>query len=196
MDSSGFVKDGWKAGLWKIIPSSVAGSGVTESDGTVTLATSQIASVNGCFISDYDHYKIIIAINSVSADVDLRFRFRVSGSDNGNASYFYSVLGLTDGGSAANYNGLGAAFHVLGGLDAGQTAGSARALEMAVFNPKQTRKTTLSHHGWGWSQAGAGTFQTGGGAFDANTSFDGFSIYTSNGSATMNGTILVYGFNQ
>lgn len=183
-------------GLWVITPTTVAGTGVSiGSNGQVTLANSQTASLNGVFTTDYLHYKVIVCIDTVSADTDLRLRYRASGSDNTNASYFYAALGLTDGGAASNDAAVGQTSHMMQPLDAGQTSGSARALELVIWNPKETKKTTHSFLSWGWSQAGAGTFRTGGGAFDSNTSFDGFTVFTANGTATMSGNIRVYGYN-
>jgi hypothetical protein len=163
-------------------------------DQTFTSVTT--VNIDTVFTNDFLYYSAIIVVNSVSVDTNLRLRYRNAGSTNSGASYFFGTLGITDGGTASNDNGLGATSHNLLGLDAGQTSGSARSINLHFFNPKETRKSSHTFQSWGWSQAGSGTYSNGGGTFDANNSFDGFNLFTENGTSTMTGTVSVFGLNK
>ena len=55
---------GSRAGLAKIVPTSVAvgsGTGSADSLGNVTFSGASSGSLNGCFTSTYDKYKILIS---------------------------------------------------------------------------------------------------------------------------------------
>jgi hypothetical protein len=78
------------AGLKLIVPTSVAGSGVSVSaSGKVTFTAATSVSVNGCFTSSYDNYLAVIRFN-VSAQIGLNFRLRASGTDNSTANSYVS----------------------------------------------------------------------------------------------------------
>ena len=56
---------GSRAGLAKIVPSSVAvgsGTGSANSLGTVTFSGASSVSLNGCFSSTYDNYRLMLNI--------------------------------------------------------------------------------------------------------------------------------------
>jgi hypothetical protein len=68
-------------GLVKVIPTSVAGSGVTlGATGTVTFAASTSVSINGCFSALYSNYRVVIA-GSGTDNLDGSLRFRAGGTD-------------------------------------------------------------------------------------------------------------------
>ena len=90
LDSAGKVTFGGAvagAGMDLITPTSVAGTGVTVSGGAVSFSAATTVSVNGCFTSTYDNYRIILSVlPTVSNDADIRLR--VGGTDNSTASSY------------------------------------------------------------------------------------------------------------
>ena len=70
-------------GMKLIVPSSVAvgsGSGSVGTSGAVTFSGASSVSLNDCFSSTYDNYRIVCDFSS-STDQEVFFRLRASGSD-------------------------------------------------------------------------------------------------------------------
>lgn len=188
-----------RGGLVQVVPTSIAvgsGSGSVDSNGNVTFSGASSISINGCFNSVYDNYKILFNTTGLSTNLECRFRLRASGTDASGANYsgggFYNYSsGATVGG--LNYNG--ATFYTFGG--AGTILNSA-APSRNLFVVDMCRPFIASETMWNSfisNQDTAGfraTIQ--GNLHDAGTSYDGFSIFTSTGNIT--GTIRVYGYNQ
>jgi len=77
------------AGLKLIVPSSVAGSGVSvSSSGKVTFTAATGININGCFTSSYDNYLVVIRANADSSASGMKLRFRAGGTDNSTASSY------------------------------------------------------------------------------------------------------------
>jgi hypothetical protein len=169
-------------GMDLITPTSVAGSGVTLSGGAVSFSSSLSISVNGCFTTTYDNYRIVISAAAASA-FGIYLRFRTSGTDNSAASYQHQYL------SAAG-----------AGVVAGRTTGDTKAQfgtiavknsiqEMLVSSPALSARTLAvlnSAH-----KADGPDIEIWGAGFDATTTFDGFTIYGLSSSIT--GTLRIYG---
>jgi hypothetical protein len=84
---------GSRAGLAKIVPSSVAvgsGTGSASALGTVTFSAVSSVSLNDVFSSTYNHYRIVSDIQTSVANPELDFRYRVSGSDNSTSNYYFT----------------------------------------------------------------------------------------------------------
>jgi hypothetical protein len=100
---------GSRAGLAKIVPSSVAvgsGTGSADTTGTVTVSAASSVSLNGVFSSTYDNYRIFINGNTAS-NSDVSLRLRVSGTDNSSAVYnrqFLEANNTSVVGARANSN--------------------------------------------------------------------------------------------
>ena len=78
------------AGLKLIVPTSVAGSGVSVSaTGKVTFTSSATINVNGCFTSAYDNYLMVMRFTS-GATTGVKLRMRASGTDNSTANSYVS----------------------------------------------------------------------------------------------------------
>jgi len=89
---------GSRAGLAKIVPSSVAvgsGTGSASTTGTVTFSGCSSVSLNDVFSATYDDYKIVINVESAGAP-ELGIRMRVSGSDNSSSIYYSQRLRAQD----------------------------------------------------------------------------------------------------
>lgn len=186
---------GSRAGLAKVIPSSVAvgsGTGSADSLGTVTFSGASSASLNGIFTSTYDNYFINANFSNFSADSNLVWRMRTSGSDNTNASYNTTLTGLNTSAGADNITVANGTEAYLGRTDV-QT-NQYWTSNIWISAPKLTNITTLTIQTIGLSNASIYIHHTGGGAFNATTSFDGMTFYP--GSGTFSGTIRIYGITQ
>jgi hypothetical protein len=173
------------SGLVPMVPSSVAGTGVTVStSGLVTFAAASTASVNGVFTTLYKNYKVLINVSN-SSQVTLSYNFRVSGSDNGTANYSQQRL-IADSTSVSGVRATGQTSGLLGQL----VLSDFSFFDCTMFQPFEATKTGLIVHND--SFVGGAYITNLAGQFGAATSFDGFTIFPASG--TITGTMSVYGY--
>lgn len=177
-------------GLRMIVPTSVAvgsGSGSVDAIGNVTFSGGcSTVSLNGCFSSTYDNYRIVMHIESANSNQDLRLRLRASGTDASGANYeniaLYSQVNsavVGNVGGTGQTSGYGWGFTPTGWKGAGY-------IDMCA--PFLTQYTVWNHTG------GGGVYQVWGNSLHkVTTSYDGFTIYSGSGNLTA-GTIRVYGY--
>jgi hypothetical protein len=142
-------------------------------------------SVNNCFSSTYENYRVVISnIISASGQPDVYLRLRVSGSDNSTAGnyrygrFYYQIYGTNSG---SNTNVSDSFFQVA--VADTDTAGN---VVLDIFQPFATARTSLTLLLTGqW-------FQGHGGQMTVNTSYTGFTFFTS--ALNISGTIRVYGY--
>jgi hypothetical protein len=171
------------AGLKLIVPSSVAGSGVSVSaSGKVTFTTATSVSVNGCFSSSYDNY-LVVSQSTCSVDVNGYFRLRSAGTD-ATTNYTRQILRATGAsvsglrGNDAIVNSLfnslrdGNHFYVYGPFLAQATA--VRSVTVGAQSDALIYDTAMTH--------------------STGSSYDGFSYFPGTGNIT--GTLTVYGLSQ
>lgn len=176
------------AGLKLIVPTSVAGSGVSVSaSGKVTFTAATTISVNGCFTSSYDNYLIVTRLN-VSAAVNPFYRLRVSGSDNTTAS---SYTRQSLGAGSTSVSGARAASNLaaLAGAYATQRAG----FHWYVYGPALAQPTATRTVMVGDDES-ANIFETAT-THNQSTAYDGFTFLT-NDTPTMTGALTIYGLAQ
>ena len=162
-----------------------AGGGSLVYVGGASFSGSSSQSLNSVFTSTYQNYMVILNLQK-SANSNIYFRFRTSGTDNTNANYksyaSYEDMNSTAAGTSKVFNGT-----ALLAPDMVETV-----MSMTFASPQSTLRTFVSTEQFGF------TFTSGGaylgefaGFFDATTSFDGFTFYPNVG--TMTGNIRVYG---
>ena len=182
---------GSRAGLAKIVPSSVAvgsGTGSASALGTVTFSGASSVSLNNIFSATYDFYRMIINVQP-STTLDLSMRYRTSGTDNTSASYNYEAFVARASNTSTS---VSSATNQTSFIIAGTNSGSANAFAMDIYKPFNsddfTKHSLLGHmHD---STSYIASFR--GGVFGGSTSFDGLTIF--NG-GTMTGSLVVYGYN-
>lgn len=181
------------SGLVKMIPTSAVG-GTIDASGTVIIGSAvSTVSLNGCFTSAYDSYRIVYApLASSTTGSLLNYRFRTAGTDNSGTFYNWT-------GNATNFSGV--ASTVFGGpltsgfIGYGAYTGSSSYgnHSMDVFDPFLTQFTFIESSGIGVA-AGGTTFRTSiGNMYSSAVSFDGISFIPNAGTLT-GGTIRVYGY--
>ena len=159
-----------------------------DASGGLTLITTESfsavgsLSVNGCFTSTYDNYLLIARLTSTIA-AGLRFRLRASGTDASGSNYnnrgvFVSGSGTVSGNYTTNTEGF------IGGAHT-----SENAIYSQLISPNIARVTSvISDSGNEIANERLFIHHT------LSTAYDGFTIYPSNGSATITGNLAIYGY--
>jgi hypothetical protein len=147
-----------------------------------TFSAASTVSVDGCFSSSFDNYRVVITNTAASADVQMYLRLRLSGADATGANYFGAQHVLTWTATHTYQE------NVQNATAQAIAYGSASlVLAMDVRLPASAVQTT-------W----AGTFTHDnytahfGGRHAVATAYDGLTIYTASG--TISGTISVFGY--
>lgn len=176
-----------RQGLTAIIPTSVAGTGVTlGSGGKVAISSGgATASVNGCFTSGFANYLIKISTTHSSAGT-LFMRLRLSGTDaSGATDYVQTTLG-TGGTSAVVASPSTSSMN----LDSNSVTGHVGSVQLE--NPAVAAATYFVGDKFRNSTGG---WQDVGGRHILSTAYDGFTILAGAGTIT-SGTIRIYGYND
>jgi hypothetical protein len=146
-------------------------------------------SINNCFTSTYQNYRIIINQTAMSGNDAIYLRMRVGGADDTTANYQYAANVATSAGGNSVMAGANQNTVLLGFVgSASPTAGSS----IDIFSPKVSTRT------WGTTlryEYDSVTFNGRSGSFvkDQVTSFDGFSLIAGGGK-TFSATVYVYGY--
>ena len=170
-------------GLVQIVPTSVAvtgGSGSVDANGAVTFSGVSTISVNGCFNSTYQNYKILIDLPTVTGTVNLRLR--ASNADNTTSNYKYALSGATTFVTATAYAFTSSADASWSYL----SEAAPTAITMDISDPNLAQRTF--GNGLITQSDRARNY---GGIFNDNAVFDGFSLLVG---TSMTGTIRVYGY--
>lgn len=184
------VAESSPSGLSMVTPTSIANSGGSAalSGSEITFSAVNSISLNGIFTSTYRNY--VLRINIVAgAGIELRIRYRSSGSDNTTSNYRSGTYRINSTSSSGNGPMVdGGTYMAIGDAD---TSGYSFFC-MDVADPQtanQTRATVLG------SSALSGTSlmsaYVGGSLFSGSTSFDGFTLYPH--ASTLTGSVRVYG---
>lgn len=178
-------------GLVKVIPTSVSSTGGTSATlgatGTVTVGSANTSvTINGCFSSLYNVYKVVMNNGVTTANCDLQIQ--LSGITTG--VYAHNLLYLTTGSSTVNgFNQTAqTSWNYCG---AGSTQNTHMSCE--IFSPNNAKaKTFVGAYFFPTSSAGVGYYQSGG-VCDSTIQATGFKITPSTGNMT-GGSITVYGY--
>jgi len=150
-------------------------------------------SVNDVFSATYTNYKVLITINTNSADATIFLKLRNGVTDDStNYNYGRDLINRT-GGAISSVVGSG----LTTGFNLGQVDNSPAlaffGVDLNLFNPFQARYTTLNYVGHHIDTVGALFGSAGGGCHTLGNAWDGINLIASAGSIT--GAISVYGYN-
>lgn len=184
------LEAGSLSGLIPVAPTSVTisgGSSTANSIGRVTFTGVNTVSLNGVFTATYNHYKIIITDFYGTADVYGQIRLRSAGTDNTSALYYTGMVGYANTTQFNNFasNETFTKFVVIG------AHGTHSAAELTITNPSTAKVKNIT--GTSRGNYGGNSTWVVGGAYDASTTFDGFTLYPSGG--TITGHVQVFGWN-
>ena len=178
---------GSRAGLAKIVPSSVAvgsGTGSASTTGTVTFSGASSIALNTVFSSTYDSYRVVLNIISVSSGspaIRIRFRNGTTPDTGTNYAYAHTKNAYTTSNSADG--GLTTSI-VWGYYGVTPTTSS-----YDIHAPFLTQYTGLL----GQVQTSADVWHMGA-KHILSSSYDGFEFYPDSGNIT--GTISIYGYTK
>ena len=183
---------GSRAGLAKIVPSSVAvGSGTGSADvfGTVTVSAASSVSLNDVFSTTYDVYYIVSNLLG-SGTGNLSLRLRASGSDLSTSVYTNSSFSVSNTSVSASRTASTTSAQF------GSLRANTLVTQVTIANPfravdkngyvQQTDFSAAAVTGTEWNDARIGIASA--------VSYTGFTITSS--ANTMTGTILVYGYTK
>ncbi len=145
-------------------------------------------SLNNCFSSTYENYRIVGRIKAASGSPTAHFRLRASGTDNSSSNYhslynYWSIAGTGDGTIRASAS----AQFIL------NTSASNGYIHFSidVYSPFAAVETQMSTIG---SEIYSSNFYAshGAGVFNGTTSFDGVTFFASGTNST--GEVRVYGY--
>jgi hypothetical protein len=171
-------------GLVTATPTTIANSGGSSSLTANTVGFSGVNSIslNGCFTTAYDNYRIIIRYIG-STGLDIALRLRVGGADASGASDYtrqnFFAFSTTVGAdtSAGSSHNVGTA-NTTNGVSAIELLGPANAVA-TFFNVNAGRSDSI---------------RTLTGFHNQATAYDGFTIIPNTG--TITGSITVYGYRK
>ena len=161
----------------------------------VSSGTATTLSINNCFTSSYDNYRIVIdGFTPQNAGRGLNFRLRVGGVDaSGAADYWNAFLGLTAGGAASNFSTSGDSYGSTGIYNSSITVAFG-ATSIDIFNPAKAERTFANVHGQLYdSQL---IHRTGSFAHTLTTAYDGFTLFLSGTGNIVSVRVRVYGYRQ
>jgi len=182
-------------GLKLVVPTSVAvgsGTGSASASGTVTFTGASSVSLNDVFSTTYDNYKVVIRLTAASADLNVNFRFRVSGADNSTSNYNKVGWYVGSDSSSGTGNSLSQTSFPFGSMDT--TAPTYNLHDILISLPFNTDYTQFQDLYGSKNQTGIHFAEYSSNWFNATTSFTGFTIIASTGNIT--GTVSVYGYKK
>lgn len=175
-------------GLARLSPASIAntgGSAALGAGGLVTFTNVTAISLNGFATAAFEAYRVVVEIDSASADADLYIRLRQAGVDYQSATYNRSSFDLQSGGGTSTAQSGGSQVAGVAGRISTQGAGivhDVHNLARATFKRATGQSFDNNYlRSCGWAAITAGVY-------------DGLTLFTSTG-ATFTGRLRVYGYN-
>jgi hypothetical protein len=154
---------------------------------TTTFSAASTVSVNNCFSSLYQNYRIIINA-SATVDQGLAIRMRSSGTDNTTAAYTRQRIYGDNTSIVGSRNASDTSW--ISGQSIYTSANGNSPLSLDIYDPyiaTYTSYTSLQ----AYSYAGS-TLYISSGLHAVSNIFDGLTIYISSG--TLTGTLRIYGY--
>jgi len=156
-----------------------------------SFTTQSTVSVDDCFTSKYDNYRVMLNINSSSAGTGTRMRLRASSTDS-TSGYAYSFVYFTMTAAAGNAQAVSES--TFGSTaewllnDTFTSTGVVAGIE--IMRPFIAQPTGISWHGQRMAAGTAGGVMQGWNS--ASTSYDGITVYPVTG--TITGSLSIYGY--
>jgi hypothetical protein len=158
---------------------------------SATFSGTGTKSINSCFDSTFTNYRIIVQIDSVSANSVVALRWRSGGADNVTTNYFWSMMNTFASGasnvSAASSDTSWTLFWT------NTTIPSMAVIEACGPQKAQSTFATIASSGDNSAHT-AWTTSQGGHFLNSTYQATGLTVFCSSG--TMEGTITVYGYRQ
>jgi hypothetical protein len=142
------------------------------------------------FSATYENYLMFFDITNSSTDIALTMRFRIGGADNTTSNYNNGFTGLDNVGVTQTKTQNGGTSFALSDISTGVDR---QIMNLNIANPFDTSKTEINGFvGRQPSPTSGFAVMSGGGVFNATTSFDALSIICSTGN--IDGNYRIYGY--
>lgn len=178
-------------GLIPAKPTSIANSGgtATLTSNSVTFSAVNSVSLNGVFTATSTVYRIVVAIESQSAETQMYFRMRLAGTD-ATAGQYENVYFYAYGPSST---GVGSATSATTGEIATTSADGLVSIDLAW---PFVARNSMAYINRASAQTSVGRTVITMGAFrhTVATAYDGFTLFPNGGTAT--GSVSVYGYKK
>jgi len=150
--------------------------------GSITPSDANTISIDGYFTSDYDIYKIYMLGLSGTSMSNTRFSYRVnvSGTSQTGSNYYWSTWGGHSGTWQAYFNNTAGSFVDLGYVHNSNLSTSHSNLEMTIFRPLDTDKTTIMTDMLAWDNGVEFVRLFGGSAYNSATAISGVTFGVGN----------------
>jgi hypothetical protein len=172
-------------GLVQITPTSIAatgGSGSISATGAVSFTSASAISLNGCFVSAYDNYRIVINYGG-SVGTTARMKMRASNADESTSGYYTQSWTVSSG------SGTGA---LEGPVTTGFLIGNHTSTNhLSVFDIAYPQNASQNVTFYG-SRVYSADMQLKSSILTTTVSYDGLTLIPASG--TLTGTIRVYGY--
>lgn len=177
-------------GLSLITPTSVStsgGSSTISSTGAVSFTSASAISLNGCFSSTYNNYKIKMdSLYGSSDSINIVFRLRKSGTDNSDSSSYRRRGFVADASALSNQIETGTNFYI---TTLNSSSNAPAFVEYDLFLPFVNTQTGLNKFTY---RSNDDAINSAVGRHIIVDTYDGCSFIMSSG--TMTGTLRVYGY--
>lgn len=146
-------------------------------------------SVNNCFTSTYDVYKLFVNLSAQSATAtNVSIRMRTAGSDNSSSNYYFNGTEVAT--SSATTVGTSRSIGTGTRFIAGSYVANPGGYDITFIGPFLTQKTMLLSHSVAVGDTDMMT-RTLAGLMTVTTSYESFTLYPDSG--TISGSLRVYG---
>ena len=182
------VPSGYTSGqVVQAVPTGINSGFVLVATATPTAVAS--VSINNCFTSTYENYRIIFSATAMSGAGDLTFRLRASGTDT-TTNYTYQLFESYSATYASTVNAVGTDEFYVSRMDT--PVGTSSSID--IYRPQVAARTSYTAISVFQTTTPILVQQHVAGMQTASTQFDGFTMLTAGTSFT--GTIRVYGYSN
>jgi len=172
---------------WKSVGTTPGLAYVTGASFTAAATVSLPAAT---FSATYENYLMFFDITNSSTDIAITMRFRIGGTDNSTSNYNNGFTGIDNTGATQTKTANGATAFALTDISTGVDR---QIMNLNIANPFDTSKTEINGSvGRQATSTGGFAVMSGGGIFNATTSFDSLSIICSTGN--IDGNYRIYGY--
>lgn len=181
-----------RQGLTSIIPTSVAGTGVTlnSTTGVVSFSASSTITINGAFTSEFKNYKIIANPYGSATGLSLFANLCLAGVANVVTYYYGGSSNAAGSATLTAHTGSNLTKWDVGRIHLNP---GFSFTAMDIFSPQTSGQTTIDFCNFGDTGGGPIAIKASG-MHLASVSYDGIQFTLSSGSIT--GTIQIYGYNN
>jgi hypothetical protein len=167
-----------------------AGGGALTLISSTTFTSSSAHNVNDVFSTTYQNYLVQINMDAPSATGYNQLRLRVGGADNTTSNYFWSgIYNVSNNTTPSGEGGAAQSSFTYAYVESAATA----QMTINICNPFETKATTYTNTS-ARTNGSQSIIYYNGGAFNATTSFTGFTLFPASG--TITGKVRVYGYSN